>query len=122
MYEAVAQEIDERFDEEARFAAPIGWHLNVYLERPVYSLLFAAQKKSDRGIDQVIADRNIDAVLLIPSEGKWEAEYIGRYLEERYGPGEDLGKHLGRSGPKHPLVAEKTKDLGLVFIGCVQVS
>jgi hypothetical protein len=66
-YERYAAELASVVPPEQRIASPIGWHLSVYLERPVWSLFFAVRRAG--GVDgawSAIARHRIDAVALSP--------------------------------------------------------
>ncbi len=71
-YERYAAEVAGVLKPEDRVASPIGWHLSVFLDRPVWSLFFAIRRaQGPEGAWGVIARREIDAVALssrVPSD------------------------------------------------------
>ena len=83
-------ELSARIEPDARVASAIGWHLSLYLDRPVWSLLFAVRRaKQDSAVEAVIDEHAIDTVVLTELS---EAErallpwFRGRYPEVRVGP------------------------------------
>jgi hypothetical protein len=65
----------------ARLASNIGWHWSVFLERPVYSLFFAARRARDpAGAEPLLAKYGIDAVILRvdPPEDPVFLDYFAR--------------------------------------------
>lgn len=71
-YERYAAEVAGVLKPTDRVASPIGWHLSVYLDRPVWSLFFAIRRaQGPGGAWDVISRREIDAVALssrVPSD------------------------------------------------------
>ena len=83
----------------ARVAAPIGWHLSVYLDRPVYSLLFAVRRADDVGaVEPVIDKYRVNTVILwsaIPAD-----QSMIPYFQKNYeGEATAAGGHLYRVRP-----------------------
>jgi hypothetical protein len=73
-----------------RVAAPIGWHYSVYLDRPVWSLFFAARREGGlQGAEHVIAKYGIGAVVLSPMFPADRA--MIPWFREHHGPGEAAG-------------------------------
>ncbi len=80
-YERFCAEIARALPPDARVAASIGWHDSVYLDRPVYSLLFAMRRSgSASGAERVIDAYGIDTVIIAPPEKQLLA-----YFQKRYG-------------------------------------
>jgi len=76
-----------------RVAAPIGWHLAVFLERPVWSLVFAERRaRGFTGIEAVIERRSIDAVLFA-ARSESERRLVPA-LVTRYGPAQPAGEAI----------------------------
>lgn len=73
-----------------RVAAPIGWHYSVYLDRPVWSLFFAARREGGmQGAERVIAKYGIGAVVLSSVFPPDRA--MIPWFREHHGPGEAAG-------------------------------
>jgi hypothetical protein len=70
-------------------AAPAGWHLSVLLDRPVYNLGHVARREGITGVERVIEERRIDAVVFRADPP--EAPKLLAALEERHGRGERVG-------------------------------
>jgi hypothetical protein len=85
----LAARVAEHLRPEDRVAAPIGWHWSLFLDRPVYNLHIQARRMGTAGIDQVIRDRSIDAVILRVDPP--EAPNTTAYIEAKYGAGETVG-------------------------------
>lgn len=86
---ALAADVETHLAPADRVAAPSGWHWSLYLDRPVYNLHIQARRMGTAGIDQVIRDRAIDAVILRVDPP--EAPNMAAYLEAKYGTGEPVG-------------------------------
>lgn len=82
-YVRMASDYRQRFAHDARVATSIGWHSAVYLDRPVYSLLFAVRRANDvRAVEPVIDKYGINTVILwsaIPAD-----QALIPYFEENY--------------------------------------
>jgi hypothetical protein len=66
-YERYAAEVAAAVPPEKRVASAIGWHLSVYLDRPVWSLFFGMRRAGGpAGLFDVLQRRSIDAVALSP--------------------------------------------------------
>jgi len=66
-YERYAAEVRAVVPPDQRVASQIGWHLAVFLDRPVWSLFFAARRAGGpEGALQTIERHRIDAVALSP--------------------------------------------------------
>ncbi len=66
-YVRYAAEVAAAVPSEQRVASQIGWHLSVYLDRPVWSLFFAARRAGGlQGAFEVIDKYEIDAIALSP--------------------------------------------------------
>ncbi len=66
-YERYAAEVRAVVPPEQRIASQIGWHLAVYLDRPVWSLFFSARRAGGpEGALAAIERHRIDAVALSP--------------------------------------------------------
>ncbi|MBL8861861.1 MAG: glycosyltransferase family 39 protein [Planctomycetes bacterium] len=66
-YERYAAEVVAVVPPERRLASQIGWHLSVFLDRPVWSLFFAARRAGGpQGALETLRRRQIDAVALSP--------------------------------------------------------
>ncbi len=66
-YEKYAADVAAAVPPTERIASPIGWHLSVYLDRPVWSLFFAARRAGGpEGVWAAIERHGIDAVALSP--------------------------------------------------------
>jgi 4-amino-4-deoxy-L-arabinose transferase-like glycosyltransferase len=85
----IAAAVASRLAPDDRVAAPVGWHWSLFLDRPVYNLHIQAQRMGTAGIDQVIRDRAIDAVVLRVDPP--EAPNMTAYLESKHGAGEMVG-------------------------------
>ncbi len=59
-----ADELAPRLAPGERVATYLGWHASVYLDRPVWSLMFAQQRSGAAGIDEQLAKYAIDVVAL----------------------------------------------------------
>jgi hypothetical protein len=70
-------------------AAPVGWHLSVRLDRPVFNLAHAARRAGFPGVERVIGEHRIDAVIVRADPP--EAPNLLAALEARYGRGERVG-------------------------------
>jgi hypothetical protein len=84
-----AERVAARVGHEERLAAPVGWHWSLLLDRPVYSLSFAARRAATAGVDEVIQRRKIDRVLFRTDPP--DAPRMLEYLESRFGVGERIG-------------------------------
>ena len=70
---------------DARLASNVGWHWSVFLERPVYSLLFAARRAGGpAGATPLLAKYGIDAVLMRVDPPE-DPAFVG-WLERTLGP------------------------------------
>jgi hypothetical protein len=85
----LSRRINARLSAGERLAAPVGWHWSLLLDRPVYSLYFAARRGGTAGMDEVLSRRAIDAVILRVEPA--ETPRMIEHLENRYGPGERVG-------------------------------
>jgi LPXTG-motif cell wall-anchored protein len=66
-YERYAAEVRAAVPPDQRVASQIGWHLAVFLDRPVWSLFFAARRAGGpEGALEAIERHRIDAVALSP--------------------------------------------------------
>lgn len=66
-YVRYAAEVRAAVPEERRVASPIGWHLAVFLERPVWSLFFSVRRAgSPEGALAAIERHRVDYVALSP--------------------------------------------------------
>ena len=72
---------------DARLASNVGWHWSVFLERPVYSLLFATRRPG--GAAPLFAKYGIDAVLMRVDPPE-DPAFVG-WLEKTLGPPEIVG-------------------------------
>ncbi len=76
-----------------RVAAPIGWHLAVFLERPVWSLIFAERRaRGFAGIEAVVERRAIDAIVLA-ARSESERRLVPA-LVVRYGAAQSAGEAI----------------------------
>jgi hypothetical protein len=76
-------DVEAQLPSDARVAAPIGWHYSVYLNRPVYSLMFGMRRAGNiGGAEQVIEKYGINTVILAPFTPP-ERELM-KYFEHRY--------------------------------------
>jgi len=73
-------------------AAPVGFHLSIRLDRPVYSLSFVARREGFAGVERVIENRGIDTVIA-PVRPARPPNLLAP-LEARYGPGERVRSHV----------------------------
>jgi 4-amino-4-deoxy-L-arabinose transferase-like glycosyltransferase len=98
-YASLAAAVAPHLDPEARVGAGIGFHYSVYLERPVYSLYFAARRgNSPAAAEAIIDEYGIDTLLFTPLIGV-EMRMLP-YFERRYGPSLRVGPaHLLRVRP-----------------------
>jgi 4-amino-4-deoxy-L-arabinose transferase-like glycosyltransferase len=85
----LAARVASRLAPTDRVAAPLGWHWSLYLDRPVYNLHIQARRMGTAGIDQVIRDHAIDAVILRVDPP--ETPNTTAYLEAKHGAGEAVG-------------------------------
>jgi hypothetical protein len=92
-YVSTCSEIDSMFTPDTRFGAGLGFHYNVYLDRPVYSLLPAVIRAGDvRKAEAIIGKYHLDAIILEPSsEVPMNSELVA-YLLKRYGESVRIGK------------------------------
>ncbi len=75
---------------DARLASTIGWHWSVFLERPVYSLLFAARRAGGpAGVTPLLSKYGVDAVLMRVDPPD-DPAFVG-WLEKSLGPPEIVG-------------------------------
>jgi hypothetical protein len=82
-YTRFASEVEAQLPPDARAAALVGWHYSVYLNRPVYSLMFAIRRSgSIGGAESVIDKYGINTVILGPFTGT-ERELM-KYFQQRY--------------------------------------
>lgn len=66
-YVRYAAEVAAAVPPEQRVASQIGWHLSVYLDRPVWSLFFGAKRAGGlQGAFEVLEKYDIDAIALSP--------------------------------------------------------
>jgi hypothetical protein len=88
-YEEIARAVEERLAPDARVASAVGWHLSVYLGRPVHSLVFAIRRSGDVASAEGVIDRyGLNTVVLTRLS---EAERGALpYFEKRYA-GESAG-------------------------------
>lgn len=70
IYEEFARSVDAAVPQETRLAAMIGWHYEVFLDRPVYNLGFAYRRprgtdgiSGTDGIEEMLQRRAIDAII-----------------------------------------------------------
>jgi hypothetical protein len=87
----VAADVAAATPEGARLAAPTGWHLSVFLGRPVYSLFFAAKRSGWSGIQQVLEKYQIDYVVVHPI---WKSPGLAQALEREEAPATRSGETL----------------------------
>jgi len=83
--EALAQRVEERVGRDAPLAAPLGFHYQVYLDRPVYNLEHAVRR--EHGVDaaeRIVAENGVVAVLL-PAEpaGPLEEKLVRHFTRSR---------------------------------------
>jgi hypothetical protein len=78
---SLAADVAAATPEPARLAAPTGWHLSVFLGRPVYSLFFAAKRSGWSGIQQVIDRYEVDYVVVHPI---WKSPGLAQAFERDY--------------------------------------
>lgn len=61
----IGAEVAARLEPDARVASAVGWHLSLYLDRPVWSLLFAARRAQQASAVEAVIDKYaIDTVVL----------------------------------------------------------
>jgi len=91
-YLSIARALDGHLAPESRLGSTIGWHLSVYLDRPVWSLLFAMRRAGDaQAAEQTIAKYGLDTIVLTRIS---EADRsVLPWFRARY-PGQDLGRKL----------------------------
>jgi len=66
-YSRFSRDVAAAVPASTRLAATVGWHYSVYLDRPVYTLLFAMRRAgSVQGAEEVIDKYRIGAVILTP--------------------------------------------------------
>jgi hypothetical protein len=83
-YSRFCSEVESQLPSDARLAAPIGWHYSVYLNRPVYSLMFAIRRAGNvGGAESVIDKYGVNTVILAPFTAP-ERELM-KYFQQRYG-------------------------------------
>jgi 4-amino-4-deoxy-L-arabinose transferase-like glycosyltransferase len=88
LYKGVSSAIASRLEPDARIGAGLGFHYGVYLERPVYSLLFAVRREgSPEAVEAVIDRYGLDTIVLSPLVG-FDMTLLP-YFEERYGDAEE---------------------------------
>lgn len=84
-YQRYAAEVAAAVPPDKRVASQIGWHLSVYLDRPVWSLFFAARRAGGpEGALSVIEHHGIDAVALSPRIASDRS--VAPWLAERMDP------------------------------------
>jgi hypothetical protein len=88
-----ASDVQAAVPSDARLASQIGWHYSVFLERPVWSLFFAARRAGGMQGAQAVLDRYaIDAVVLAP-RNRGDASLVP-WFQEHYGPPRVAGSAL----------------------------
>jgi 4-amino-4-deoxy-L-arabinose transferase-like glycosyltransferase len=81
-YQRYAAEVAAAVPPERRVASQIGWHLAVYLDRPVWSLFFGARRAGGmEGALEIVERHAIDAIALSPRVPSDRA--IAPWLEAR---------------------------------------
>ncbi|MCC6408513.1 MAG: hypothetical protein IT453_15225 [Planctomycetes bacterium] len=69
-YRRLCAAVAERIPADARVGAPLGWHLALYLDRPVWSLRPAWSRTRDAAkLVELVAKHRIDYVVLVPFDG-----------------------------------------------------
>lgn len=86
---ALASALRQRLLPADTLAAPVGWHVSLLLDRPVYNLAHVARREGFAGVERVIEDHRIDAVIVRTDPP--ESPNLLAALEERYGRGESVG-------------------------------
>jgi hypothetical protein len=90
---AIAAELQAALPPGAVLATAKGFHLTVYLERPVYSLLFAVWRVGDPEVVEELIERyGIDTVILTP--GLRDDAPLVPYFLSRYGEPRRIGPCL----------------------------
>ncbi len=84
-YARYAEQVAAAVDPGVRIAAPIGWHLAVFLDRPVWSLFFGQRRAGmEEGTRAVLARHGIGAIVLSP---RIESDRRALpWYEARFGP------------------------------------
>lgn len=57
LFQEFTADVARRLPPDARLAAPIGWHYSLFLDRPVYSLMFAKQRVDDSRSAHYVYDK-----------------------------------------------------------------
>ena len=82
-YTRACANFEEHLPEDAVVASTIGWHFSVFLDRPVYSLFFAANRaKRPAAVEAVIDKYGIDTVVLwrfLPSDQSMQPYFDRRH-------------------------------------------
>jgi hypothetical protein len=78
---SVAADVAAATEAPARLAAPTGWHLSVFLGRPVYSLFFAAKRSGWSGVQALLGKYEIDYVVTHPI---WRSPGVAQKFERDY--------------------------------------
>lgn len=82
---SLAKELARELPQDARLAAPIGWHLEVYLGRPVYSLLIACSVAGTPEAGEAVIDRyRLDTIVLLPNDAPNPMEQRLGYFARKY--------------------------------------
>ena len=76
---------------DAVLAAPVGWHLSVHLQRPVFNLAPAtAHEKRLDAVEGVIDGHHVNTVVVADFAGG--EQRLEQYLVRRHGPGQVVGE------------------------------
>jgi len=80
--EQLTQKLAKRLEPDMRIAAPVGWHLTLILDRPVYSLRFAYVRfrAAAPAVDLVVQKYGVDTIVLVA--GDWPGDEVSRALAE----------------------------------------
>jgi hypothetical protein len=83
--------IDAALPRSAVLAAPVGWHLSVYLGRPVFNLAPTMTREKRMDSSEAVFDRHgIDTV--VTADFAFGGEVYEKYLVRKYGPGQVVGE------------------------------
>lgn len=86
-------EIARIVEPDAVLASSVGWHLSVYLDRPIYSLLPRLKHKGrNDAAEEVISRRSVDTVVCLRERLFDEA--IIKLMRQTYGPPKSSGNAL----------------------------
>jgi hypothetical protein len=85
-FTATCEALARRFPAETVLAATVGWHLSVYLQRPVYSLAPAIRSREDMSqMDRVVERYGIDVVIC--ADFVKDHHNFDQYMRSRFGRG-----------------------------------